>query len=98
MTGLGLTGPGGMAGGLMTPSFPGGVSLGGPPAPPSPVGGKTGLPGSATGLVGLSQIQQHVRITFSDNRVARLPVYSCESACVRAVLPFLRVLSLLWHV
>jgi CCR4-NOT transcription complex subunit 1 len=62
MTGLGgLTGPGGMAGGLMTPSFPGGAALGGPPTPSSPVGGKTGLPGSATGLAGLSQIQQHVR-------------------------------------
>ena len=45
----------------MTPSFPGGAALGGPPTPSSPVGGKTGLPGSATGLAGLSQIQQHVR-------------------------------------
>ena len=67
MAGLGgLAGPGGMATGLVTPSFHGGATLGGaalggPPAPASPVGGKTGLPGSATGLAGLSQIQQHVR-------------------------------------
>ena len=52
-----LTGPAG----LVTPSFPG-TGLGSQPTPSSP-GGKTGLPGSATGLSGFSQIpgQQHVR-------------------------------------
>lgn len=60
MAGLGsLTTPAGMTG-LVTPAFPG-AGLGGQPTPGSP-GGKTGLPGSATGLSGFSQIpgQQHV--------------------------------------
>ena len=46
-----LTGPAG----LVTPSFPG-TGLGSQPTP-----GKTGLPGSATGLSSFSLGQQHVR-------------------------------------